>query len=189
MRWIENYDEDNECSYWVNNINGTYVYENPLEDYGFDIFEEYHQVWYKYFPSTDTDNLGDMLGSNFYRTVELLQEERYNKELQKYYEENLDLFYYDESWNAYILDGGEDAPFYLDLEGNMYNKDGEFCKYVGLPPSAYTYYEEEQHVVENFVPGPPPLRPGMPGYIPGPPPLRPGQPGYVPPPPPPRAVV
>ena len=49
---------------------------------------------------------------------------------------------------------------------------------------AYTYYEEEQHVVENFVPGPPPLRPGMPGYIPGPPPLRPGQPGYVPPPPP-----
>ena len=118
-----------------------------------------------------------------------MSKERYNKELQKYYEENLDLFYYDESWNAYILDGGEDAPFYLDLEGNMYNKDGEFCKNVGLPPSAYTYYEEEQHVVENFVPGPPPLRPGMPGYIPGPPPLRPGQPGYVPPPPPPRAVV
>ena len=186
LRWIENYDEGSDSSFWVNNINGAYVYENPLEDYGVDIYEEYHNVWYKYFPSTDTHNLGEILGKNFYRTVEALEEERYKKELQKYYEENLDLFYYDESWNAYMLEEGENGPFYLDLEGNMYDMDGQFLKYVGLPASAYQYYEEGQRVVEAYVPGPPPLKKGMPGYVPPPPPLKKGMPGYVPPPPPPK---
>ena len=186
LRWIENYDEGSGSSFWVNNINGAYVYENPLEDYGVDIYEEYHNVWYKYFPSTDTHNLGEILGNNFYRTVEALEEDRYKKELQKYYEENLDLFYYDESWNAYMLEEGENGPFYLDLEGNMYDMDGQFLKYVGLPASAYQYYEEGQRIVEAYVPPPPPLKKGMPGYVPPPPPLKKGMPGYVPPPPPPK---
>ena len=186
LRWIENYDEGSGSSFWVNNINGAYVYENPLEDYGVDIYEEYHNVWYKYFPSTDTHNLGEILGNNFYRTVEALEEDRYKKELQKYYEENLDLFYYDESWNAYMLEEGENGPFYLDLEGNMYDMDGQFLKYVGLPASAYQYYEEGQRIVEAYVPAPPPLKKGMPGYVPPPPPLKKGMPGYVPPPPPPK---
>ena len=163
-----------------------------------DIYEEFHNVWYKYFPSTDTHNLGEILGNNFYRTVEALEEDRYKKELQKYYEENLDLFYYDESWNAYMLEEGENGPFYLDLEGNMYDMDGQFLKYVttsfglsilrrrpahrgSICSSATTAQKGYAMFLRHH------RSKGMPGYVPPPPPPKKGMPNfntYVPPPPP-----
>jgi hypothetical protein len=177
LRWIEHYEENEGYSYWENQLNGTILYESPLEDYGVDIYEEYHAVWYKYYPSTDADDLGEKLGGDWYRTVEALEEEREARALQKameeYYESRKDEYggYYDE-YNGYVDKDG----CYTDAEGYFYDAEGNFVEFVGVP------YVEKAPVA--YVPPPPPKKKGMPGYVPPPPPKRKGMPGYVPPPPP-----
>ena len=200
LRWVERYDDLGEYSYWENALNGSILYENPLEDFGVDIYEEYHEVWYKYFPSTDEDNLNTVLGGNWYRTVDALEEERearaYQKNMEEYYNSIKDEYggYIDEHGGYVDGEGG-----YTDAEGYYYDCDGNYVDWVGPPEENYgnenawgSFSAVPNNIIlnENGAPPPPPPKPGMPGfdtYVPPPPPPKPGIPGfdtYVPPPPP-----
>ena len=63
-RWWEAWDEENQCTYWEREAGrgckgDNFTYTSPFEPEWIDIYEEYHELWYKYNVRSEATTLWD----------------------------------------------------------------------------------------------------------------------------------